>query len=566
MKKLISAMLALAMVLVMSASAFAESDNIYLDDIWPVVKEPVDVSITFVGQNNGEYKIDDMWITQYWNDVTNLNFHWSEMEPSASKELLPLMFSTGDMPDAVLGSYRITNSWLTRYGVDEGLFYKIDDLLQYMPTFSAILESNPTLRSDITATDGHIYGLPSIADANPDDNTIRFFVNKEWLETLGMDNPQTLDELYAYLCAVRDNDVNGNGDPNDEVPFCASWNEGYSERCWILSAYGFNTTSNNTAIRYNEDGTTSAVYIPYTEQYKDYLLFMNKLWNEGLFDPDMFTQTQNQVDAKFSNNQAGYVGLSAPAAVDPTKEDSYICASILTLTEDGVKHYPKSATVGNPGMMVINADCDEEVAAALANFADSFYTVDMYVYNVGPTYDETPHDDGPYGNFFSTEEGSYFDPETGTIEYKYDESVWSSSWQWRSTKICSWAYPGYCATGNATYLAEFAAKYPETSVGKQLSAGKMNETEGWITNAATEWQPYKVSQLPSFFFTLEDQDRMDELSVLFNDYVTSMEAKFITGEVDIEAEYDTFVKTLEQYGVQEYVEILNSYYARYLGE
>ena len=47
-----------------------------------------------------------------------------------------------------------------------------------------------------------------------------------------------------------------------------------------------------------------------------------------------------------------------------------------------------------------------------------------------------------------------------------------------------------------------------------------------------------------------------------DDYVSSMEAKFITGEISIEEEYDTFVATLEQYGVQEYVDIYNSYYAQ----
>ena len=46
-----------------------------------------------------------------------------------------------------------------------------------------------------------------------------------------------------------------------------------------------------------------------------------------------------------------------------------------------------------------------------------------------------------------------------------------------------------------------------------------------------------------------------------DDYVSSMEAKFITGEISIEAEYDNFVATLEEYGVQEYVEIYNNYYA-----
>ena len=42
-----------------------------------------------------------------------------------------------------------------------------------------------------------------------------------------------------------------------------------------------------------------------------------------------------------------------------------------------------------------------------------------------------------------------------------------------------------------------------------------------------------------------------------------MEAKFITGEVSIEGEYENFLKTLESYGVQELMEIYNRYYEAY---
>ena len=47
------------------------------------------------------------------------------------------------------------------------------------------------------------------------------------------------------------------------------------------------------------------------------------------------------------------------------------------------------------------------------------------------------------------------------------------------------------------------------------------------------------------------------------DYVASCEAKFITGEMSIENDFDGFIKTLEEYGVEEYLEIYNKYYSAY---
>ena len=46
-----------------------------------------------------------------------------------------------------------------------------------------------------------------------------FMINQGWLDNLGLDTPSTIDELKKVLIAFRDNDANGNGDPNDELPF-----------------------------------------------------------------------------------------------------------------------------------------------------------------------------------------------------------------------------------------------------------------------------------------------------------------------------------------------------------
>lgn len=44
------------------------------------------------------------------------------------------------------------------------------------------------------------------------------FINKAWLDQLGLEVPTTTEELYELLCAFRDNDMNGNGDTTDEIP------------------------------------------------------------------------------------------------------------------------------------------------------------------------------------------------------------------------------------------------------------------------------------------------------------------------------------------------------------
>ena len=48
-----------------------------------------------------------------------------------------------------------------------------------------------------------------------------------------------------------------------------------------------------------------------------------------------------------------------------------------------------------------------------------------------------------------------------------------------------------------------------------------------------------------------------------DDYVTSMEAKFITGASSIDNEFAAFISTLETYGVKEFIDIYSKYYTAY---
>ena len=78
--------------------------------------------------------------------------------------------------------------------------------------------------------------------------------------------------------------------------------------------------------------------------------------------------------------------------------------------------------------------------------------------------------------------------------------------------------------------------------------------------SADKWQtPYCKFIMPELFYSVEDQAFASETATMMDDYVAGMEAKFITGEISIEAEYDNFIKTLEEYGVKEYMDILNKY-------
>ena len=557
MKKLLTLTLVLALCLV-SVPALALDENIVLDSTWPIVKEPVSVTIGVRPQNSGEYDLDNVWQTKYWNAMSNLDITWQHIESASAAEKVPLMLAGGTMPDAIMGYHKMGVSEIVQYGVDEGLLYPIDTLLDYMPNFKALLEASSSARAGVTASDGHIYGVPTMADGS-NSYILRFFINTDWLKNVDKEMPSTLDEFYDVLAAFRDQDANGNGDPTDEIPACFSMADGYSFRAWILNALGFCTTGSYTALYYNADGTSEVAYIPYRGEYKAYLEYMHKLWDANLLDRDCFTQTQSQVDAKLTDKVSGFTTVAAPQAVDPSQEFNWAAAKPLTSDLSATPIQPKASAVGNPGFFFINANCSEEKAAALANFADSFFTVDMFnLLQVGPEYveGEAPEmtAEGPQ---YMSGYGAFFNKETNARDWKYDAANYSSAWVWRTTEVSTWAYPGYNGSGNDNWIIEWGTKYPDSVQGQFVASGMKHET--WRVSA-DEWQtPYAKPIMPKPFYSAEDQSKASELETIMNDYVSGMEAKFITGELSIEAEYDNFLRTLEGYGVKDYIGLLEKY-------
>ena len=565
MKKVVSLLLVLCLW-VSCAAALAEVSNVNMTDaVWPVVNgEKVKVSIGVVPQMAGEYNPSNMWMPQLWAEETNLDIDWRIIERSSANDKVPLILASGPMPDAIMGWSGFNAARIVQYGVDEKLLYPIDELLEYMPWFSKMLEEDPAKRAAMTAPDGHIYGLPVLSDGSDNTWNCRFLINSSWLERLNLELPETLDDFYNVLVAFKEKDANGNGDPDDEIPLTFAWSDGYQIRGFVQNALGFCTpgTSSAAALKYNEDGSAEAVYIAATEEYKTYLAYMNKLWNEGLIDRDVFTQDMNQVNAKVTERRAGVTSNSSIKATDPTQEQDYTDLPVLTSDVNSVKRYAAADLLSVPGKFVINAECSEETAAALAKYADSFFNPYCYaMYRYGPTYSETETLDTEYGELFSSQYGAYYDTEKQASVYVFDENVYASNWEWRCKQMGFWAYPGYVANGSDAWDALFAEKFPTTRLGMSTAAAVYNDK--MLFDAREQWIPYFTPRLPAFYYSTEDLATVNELMVLLDDYVKANEAKFVTGELNLGADYEAFQKGLKDYGVDEYVEILQRYWAEY---
>ncbi|MEG2583699.1 MAG: extracellular solute-binding protein, partial [Oscillospiraceae bacterium] len=143
--------------------------------------------------------------------------------------------------------------------------------------------------------DGNIYFIPFTPDGIVAQG---WFVRKDWLDTLGLKEPTSVDEYYNVLKAFRNGDPNGNGKA-DEIPYfnrnaSAGWEESVSSLYIFWDAY------KSWHVR---DG--KIVYGPTEPQYKTAIENISKWYSEKLIDPEIYTRGNKARDILLADNTGG---------------------------------------------------------------------------------------------------------------------------------------------------------------------------------------------------------------------------------------------------------------------
>ncbi len=292
--------------------------------VLPIVEEPVTLKVfvapaPFIGDFNTNKA------TIYWEDMTGVNIEWIQVPAQDKEEKLSLMLSSGsDLPDII--STPLSFEQVILYG-SQGLFLPLNDLIdEYGHGVHKVFKLEPNARNVITAPDGNIYALPYYNDCYHCRYAQRAWINVDWMQRLGLEMPETTDELVEVLRAFKDNDANGNG-KEDEIPLLSLANSWHSDStAFLMNPFTFNP-GNSTMWRYVEGD--EIVFAPLQPGWKDGLRYLRMLHDEGLLDPESFSIDQNSLRQLTENpggNQVGmslggYHGMFAALDADGAKND-----------------------------------------------------------------------------------------------------------------------------------------------------------------------------------------------------------------------------------------------------
>ena len=216
LRKYAARLTGLALSAVMAMGAGTAIADISYDGTAPISEEPV--TITALG-TNGASLVTDFDSMTWWQEVlkkANVDLQLEMVDPSSYGDVIKPRLAAGvDLPDLVM----IGGSDSDMSYINSGLFLDLTEYYEkYGFNFNKQFEKHPRLKAEITTPDGQMYYLPYIYTT--DSNMRCLMVNMEYLKALGMtaDDIKTMDDYYEYLKAVKENDLNGNGDATDEVP------------------------------------------------------------------------------------------------------------------------------------------------------------------------------------------------------------------------------------------------------------------------------------------------------------------------------------------------------------
>ena len=182
----------------------------------------------------------------------------------------------GDLPD-VLFKAGLTPQEELHYAQTGALIDLAPLLADHAPNLWALLETRPDWREAITLPDGKIVALPALAD--PADQ-VCLWINKEWLDVLKLEAPDSPESLRAVLMAFRDGDPNRNG-RKDEIPLflIGPW-----EARWLMPFFGL--AANDYNLYMDEAGTVR--FAPFQPEFAEFLAYVQDLYQEGLLGTEAF--------------------------------------------------------------------------------------------------------------------------------------------------------------------------------------------------------------------------------------------------------------------------------------
>lgn len=438
-------------------------------------------------------------------------------------EQFNLLIASGKMADIV--EYK----WTTAYtgGMDaaikNNLVYKLnDDLAKWAPDYYAMLQENPDMDRLMKTDEGNYFGFGFITKDDILRSSSGPLVRKDWLEDLGLDIPETIDDWEVMLRAFKDEKGAGAPLVGDGSGMGLFWNNA------LIGAYGIQKDF------YVEDGTVK--YGPLQDSCIDWLTKMRDWYAEGLINPNFVTDTSKEKQANLLSGNAGAsfgfaqstMGAMTTAIKDTDPEAEFTAVPYPVLNEgERPKMGQKRFTIDAP-ISVVNPKSENiEIAIKVLNYG---YT------------------------------------EEGNILYNYGIEGESFNWEGDFPQMVE----SITSPENGVSVGAAWAQYPRSPYDGPFEQTEdymlQYMTQDYLKEALTIWSATDAEKynLPPVSVSTEESREYNQIRSDLDTYMSEWVCQAISGLVPLEEYESVFLPTLQEIGVEDVLATLQAAYDRFM--
>ena len=304
-------------------------------------------------------------------EATNVHVEWRTIQSDQWGEKISLEMSNAKTLPELVFNAGFGDTDLQKYA-KQGAIIPLEEYIDTcMPNLQKVFEQAPESRVMCTDENGHIWAFPWIEQLGYEKTAIQAvgsnmpFINKGWLDFLGLEVPTTVDDFEAALIAFRDNadalkaefGIDGSIIPmsfimNDQDPYFLinGFGEGYGD----VDNWRHITVTNDKQV----------ICTATTEGFKKGTEWMHKLYEEGLIDPEAFTQEWSTYVAKGKSGRYGVcfswdvANIAQVSMDDLIAGKSWVPLPALTADVRNITPQNGSYTSGfDRGRCVVTATC-----------------------------------------------------------------------------------------------------------------------------------------------------------------------------------------------------------------
>ncbi len=473
-------------------------------------------------------------------EQTNVEIKWSAIQNDQWGDKISLEMANMNTLSDFVFSAGFSNNDLLKYA-DQGVIINVEEYIDaYMPNLKAVFDKYPEYRVMSTDENGHIWALPWIEQLGSGKTAIQAignmsFINKKWLDFLGLPVPTTVEDFEKTLVAFRDNAAELKKAFNIEgsiIPMSFIMNDGDNDPSILYNGFGegYGDADRGRHIAVTDD--LEVICSGTQNGFKEGLKWLNSLYKQGLIDPEAFTQEWSTYVAKGKSGRYGVCFSWDVANIDNIVD--WVPLPALTADVRNITPSNGSFTSGfDRGRCVVTAKATNP--ALVCAWLDQMYAPMQSPQNNWGTYGE----DDDFDIFVMGTN------KNGDPMLKHAALGDASPVEVREAE---------CVGGPLAILDEYYGVYVTCPDDAQYRLD-------WIRDIYTPDMNRKYV-FPNVFMSQEDTEELSYLQADIQKLIDTKKSEWVMNGMT-DADWNAYLAELDNYGLKDYLKIFQKYLDAY---